>query len=114
MNPFTVGVCQLDSKDDREDNVERALELTDEAAGAGADLVRLPEVFTCIGPRETMREYAEPVPGPTTATHPRTPAPARATPEQQQPATPCTADSRPRRRARIAPGDTNSVPPESP
>lgn len=66
MNSFTVGVCQMDSRDDKEANVERALELIDAAAAAGADLVTLPEVFTCIGPRETMRENAEPVPGPTT------------------------------------------------
>lgn len=66
MKPFTVGVCQMDSKDNKEKNVERALELIDEAAEAGADLVSLPEVFTCIGPRETMREHAEPIPGPTT------------------------------------------------
>lgn len=68
MKPFTVGVCQMDSKDDGDANVERALELVDDAADAGADLVTLPEVFTCIGPEETMRANAEPIPGPTTET----------------------------------------------
>lgn len=66
MREFTVAVCQMDSKDDKEANVDQALEFLDEAAEAGADLVSFPEMFTFMGSDEGSLESAEPVPGPTT------------------------------------------------
>jgi len=66
MKPFTVAVCQMDSKDDKAENVERALSFVDEAAASGADLVTFPEMFTFIGANEAAEANAEPIPGPVT------------------------------------------------
>lgn len=66
MGEFTVAVCQMDSKDEKEANVARALEFLDDAAEEGADLVSFPEMFTFMGSDEGVREAAEPIPGPTT------------------------------------------------
>lgn len=66
MTGFTVSVCQMDSKDDKATNVDRALTFVDEAADAGADLVTFPEMFTFMGADEAKTEAAEPIPGPLT------------------------------------------------
>lgn len=59
-----VAVCQMDSKDDKEANVETALSLLDEAAAAGVDFAALPEMFTFMGDKEEYQEIAEEIPGP--------------------------------------------------
>jgi len=59
-----VAAVQMNSGDDPAVNVERALDLIDQAAAAGARLVALPEVWLYLGPQEGNREYAEPIPGP--------------------------------------------------
>lgn len=66
MSRFTVAVCQMDSKNDKQANVDSALTFVDEAAAAGADLVTFPEMFTFMGSDEAALEAAEPVPGPVT------------------------------------------------
>ncbi len=65
MDSFTVAACQLDSRADREKNVEEALSAIDRAVAAGADLVSLPELFTFLGPKDEILENAESIPGPT-------------------------------------------------
>jgi predicted amidohydrolase len=57
----------MNSQDDKAANVESALALIDRAAGTGARLVALPEVWTYLGPNEGNRDAAEPIPGPTIA-----------------------------------------------
>ncbi len=47
-------------------NVSRACEMVAEAAGQGADLILLPEVFTTGFALDEMDRLAEPIPGPTT------------------------------------------------
>src|SRR5262245_12024278 len=59
-----VGVVQMNSQEDRDQNVQTALRLIARAAEQGADLVVLPEYVTFLGRPELQSEHAEPVPGP--------------------------------------------------
>ena len=61
-----VAAIQMSSTPDKEENKEAAEVLVREAASAGADLVALPELWSCHGFDEVYRQNAEPVPGPTT------------------------------------------------
>lgn len=66
---LTVSCVQFTARDDDKDGtVKKCLDLIDVAAGQGAQLVVLPEVWTGLGysSEEGYREIAEPVPGPTT------------------------------------------------
>lgn len=58
---FTAAVCQMDSRDDREANLEQAAELIRAAAEKGADLAAFPETVSFIG--RGYSHQAEPVPG---------------------------------------------------
>jgi predicted amidohydrolase len=60
-----VAAVQMNSREDKAANLRTALELIDRAAGTGARLVALPEVWTYLGPQEGNRDNAEPIPGPT-------------------------------------------------
>lgn len=60
-----VAVVQMHSGADKQENIDAALELIERAAGLGARLVALPEMWTYLGPTEGAWEVAEPVPGPT-------------------------------------------------
>jgi predicted amidohydrolase len=62
-NLLRVAAIQLNSRDDKSQNVETALRLIDRAAGSGARLVALPEVWAYLGPEAGNRESAESVPG---------------------------------------------------
>ena len=61
-----VAAIQMSSTPDKEENEETAEALIRGAVSAGADLVALPELWSCHGLDEVYRENAEPVPGPTT------------------------------------------------
>jgi len=61
-----AAAIQMSSTPDKEENKERAEALIREAVSAGADLVSLPELWSCHGLDEVYHENAEPVPGPTT------------------------------------------------
>lgn len=63
-----VAVVQMNSQDDVQRNVATALRLIDQAAGTGARLVALPEVWPYLGPDEGSFAAAEPIPGPLTET----------------------------------------------
>lgn len=62
-----VAAVQMNSGADKQENIDTALELIARAAGLGARLVALPEVWTYLGPTEGAWEIAEPIPGPTIA-----------------------------------------------
>ncbi len=59
----TVAAIQMNSTDDKTENLASARRLVTEAAGRGASLVALPELFNCLGPPETIVANSEPIPG---------------------------------------------------
>jgi N-carbamoylputrescine amidase len=67
---FTVGLVQMSCSPDAEQNLNRAVEFVREAAGRGANVVCLPELFRtqyfCQREDASLFDLAEPVPGPTT------------------------------------------------
>ncbi len=65
-NQLRVGLVQMNSQSDKEQNLATAERLIDEAAAKGARLVGLPEYVSYLGPKELHEENAEPIPGPTT------------------------------------------------
>jgi predicted amidohydrolase len=58
-----VALVQINSGDDKAENLERAERLVAQAASWGPDLVVLPELWTYLGPRKRHPEVAEPIPG---------------------------------------------------
>ena len=60
-----VAALQTTVGADRQSNLTAAGALVDEAAGAGAELVVLPEYFSVAGTPEVLRMRAEPLDGPT-------------------------------------------------
>ena len=63
---MTAAAIQMSSTPDKEENFGTAETLIREAVSAGAELVALPELWSCHGLEKVYRENAEPVPGPTT------------------------------------------------
>jgi predicted amidohydrolase len=62
-----VAVCQMHAgRDDPDANVETAVRLLEGAAGGGAELATLPELWPFYGGGARMREVAAAIPGPTT------------------------------------------------
>lgn len=59
MKSFKIAACQMQVVDDKEANLEKAVEMVGQAASNGAKLVVLPEMFNC--PYDTLKfpEYAE-------------------------------------------------------
>ncbi|MDP8943403.1 MAG: carbon-nitrogen hydrolase family protein [Actinomycetota bacterium] len=60
-----AAAVQLNSTADKERNLATAERLTRDAAGAGAELVVLPEKFNALGSDDEMAAAAEPLDGPT-------------------------------------------------
>lgn len=61
-----AAAVQMSSTLDKSENREAAERLIRAAAGSGAMLIALPELWSCHGLEKVYRENAEPVPGPTT------------------------------------------------
>ncbi|HEY5096642.1 MAG TPA: carbon-nitrogen hydrolase family protein [Acidimicrobiales bacterium] len=62
-----AGAIQTTAGPDRQDNLDAAAALVDEAAAGGAELVVLPEYFSVAGSPSYLREHAETLDGPTVA-----------------------------------------------
>ncbi len=67
MRRFLAAAVQLCAGSDKAANLDKAESFVRAAAGRGAALVALPEVFLWRGPRAQEIEAAEPIPGPATA-----------------------------------------------
>jgi deaminated glutathione amidase len=61
-----AAAIQMSSTPDKEENLGTAERLIRSAVSSGADLVALPELWSCHGLEEVYKENAERVPGPTT------------------------------------------------
>jgi predicted amidohydrolase len=66
MKKIRAAAVQMDSRDDKKLNLEKARDLIEKAVSQGAQIVGLPEYFNFVGPDERKFEEAEPIPGPTT------------------------------------------------
>ena len=64
-----VAVVQMNSGEDKAQNLSTAERLLVEAAERGAELAVLPELFTYLGRRRGHREVADAVPGTTSELH---------------------------------------------
>jgi len=64
MRKYTVALCQVDSREDKQKNLEKAGELIAEAADKGAAIAAFPETMSYIG--RGYSQQAESIPGPTT------------------------------------------------
>ena len=58
-----VAAVQMHAGEDKAANIATALTMIDDAAGTGARLVVLPEIWTFLGPSSGQRDAAEAVPG---------------------------------------------------
>ena len=63
---IAAATIQMSSTPEKAENFETADGLVRRAVSAGAELVALPELWSCHGLEEVYEENAEPVPGPTT------------------------------------------------
>jgi N-carbamoylputrescine amidase len=68
--PYRIALVQMAMSADPEENLRRAIEFVERAAGQGAGVVCLPELFRtpylCQREDASLFDLAEPVPGPTT------------------------------------------------
>ncbi len=62
MQSFTIAAIQMQVAPDRDANLARAERLLEDAAGRGAALAVLPEMFTCPYELDQFRAFAEPLP----------------------------------------------------
>ena len=61
-----TAAIQMSSTLEKSETIETAERLIREAVASGAELVALPELWSCHGLEQAYGEYAEPIPGPTT------------------------------------------------
>ena len=64
---FRAAAVQMVASDDKAANLKEAERWVRQAAAEGARLIALPEVFIWRGNKQLEREFAEPIPGPTSA-----------------------------------------------
>ena len=59
MNPIKIALCQMNVVDNKDKNIEKAIQMIKESKKQGADLAVLPEMFNCPYENEKFIEYAE-------------------------------------------------------
>lgn len=65
MDRFIMGVVQVDSQADKEENLRKVEKLVERAAGRGANFIAMPENINYIGDIAGKKASAESIPGPT-------------------------------------------------
>ena len=63
MNLIKIALCQMNVVDNKEKNIEKAIQMIKESKRQGADLAVLPEMFNCPYENEKFIEYAEELEG---------------------------------------------------
>src|SRR3712207_166194 len=63
---ITAAAIQMSSTPNKGENLDTAERLIRSAVSSGANLVALPELWSCHGLEDVYKENAEPLPGPTT------------------------------------------------
>jgi len=66
-NSYRIALCQMAATLDKEQNLKRAAEIVEEAAGGGAKVVCLPEIWNSPYDMKLIGAYAEDADGPSTA-----------------------------------------------
>jgi N-carbamoylputrescine amidase len=70
LDKFQIGLVQMSATPEPAENLQRAMEFVRQAAGRGAQIVCLPELFQtqyfCQREDSTLFDLAEPIPGPAT------------------------------------------------
>ncbi len=66
MQNVKIALIQMKVGLDKKENIERARMLLEEAAGKGAEIAALPEMFNCPYNNDCFRSYGESFPGETT------------------------------------------------
>jgi len=64
VSKFKIAVIQVDTQDNKKENLEKLGRFIDEAAGHGAKMVAMPENIHYIGTKEGTFASAETIPGP--------------------------------------------------
>ena len=59
MNSIKIALCQMNVVDNKDKNIEKAIQMIKESKKQGADLAVLPEMFNCPYENEKFIEYAE-------------------------------------------------------
>ena len=59
MNMIKLALCQMNVVDNKEQNIEKAIQMIKESKKQGADLAVLPEMFNCPYSNDKFVEYAE-------------------------------------------------------
>ncbi|MBO7734133.1 MAG: carbon-nitrogen hydrolase family protein [Methanobrevibacter sp.] len=59
MKSIKIALCQMNVVDNKEKNIEKAIQMIKESKKQGADLAVLPEMFNCPYENEKFIEYAE-------------------------------------------------------
>jgi Predicted amidohydrolase len=67
IKSFRLALCQMDVVDCKQTNVAKALQMLDKAAGGGAAVAVLPEMFNCPYDNKKFGKYAESMPDSPTA-----------------------------------------------
>ena len=59
MNSIKIALCQMNVVDNKDKNIEKAIQMIKESKKQGADLAVLPEMFNCPYENEKFIEYGE-------------------------------------------------------
>ena len=59
MNIIKIAICQMNVVDNKDENINKAIQMIKESKKQGADLAVLPEMFNCPYENEKFIEYAE-------------------------------------------------------